>query len=241
MDIEIDFQDASIRTLKQELFIVKSILQKVHLLGRDNEIKIILTELNSKHLPIEAQHGFDETQLAIVISIFKLLENQRCITGLHYDEKAKAKTSFFLLPAVEELKYFRHRLLKELRVRGEILDEHFQFEFILINDKLKYEVDNNEIQFSDNESMKLEADSAYGRLLILLISNLGIRQGYKEICDAVKINYEGVDPDTDSSIKREVQLIKDDLVSRLLKAGMTSEQINKMIVARDGYKMNKMN
>lgn len=241
--MDIDLQDLDIRTLKQELFVIKKILEQIHFYGEDNTAKFMLAEFNSKYFPINSEYGYDETQLARITDVFKFLENNRCIQDLEYGDAMMARTTVHFLPIPSRLRAYKVQVLKELRVRGEIVDDHIQSKDILVNGKLKYDVDNNELQFDEGNPIKLSATSDYGRFLILLMSNLDQRQSYTQISDAVGIDYkaEDSDPEKDPSIKRQVSQIKDDLVSKLKKVGMAKEEIKKTIVARDGYKMNRMN
>lgn len=240
--MEIDFQEVSTRTLKQELFVLKRILEKIHLYGEGETTQCMLAEFNSKYFPMHTQQGLDETQLAKLTEIFDHLNKQDITEGLGYGEPMMMRTTVFFQPKEDKARIYKTRVLKELKARGEQVDEDFRSKDVLVNGVLKYEANNNELRFGENKPIKLSQTSDYGRLLILLMSNLNQVQSYTKICDTGVIDYkaEDADPETDQSIKRQVNQLKNDLVDRLKKTGMKVEQINEMIVARNGYKMNKL-
>lgn len=144
------------------------------------------------------------------------------------------------LNVIDALTEFRNKLKEEssrqnTNLGGENKDS-------LINGKLSYNIDNREVKYNNNRPLGLNPLSDYGKFLIFLMSNLEKRVSYTQLCDAIGIDYktEGVDPETDPSIKRQIQQIKKDLSGRLKKAGVPKKILDDLIVARDGYKMNKI-
>lgn len=241
INMSVNLRDIDTRTLKQELFIIKKILEQVHFRSEGSKIKLMFSVFDSKHLPLSTYDSFNKTYLEIIVGFLKLLERTGSVQHLNYSDVGTMNMSVSVLPIVDKIRLYKTFLLNELRSRGEIIDEHFSLKQLLRNGQLIYDLDSNELKFGGNEPIKLLSSSYYGKFLILLMDNLNQLVTYTQICNAVGINYGGVNPESDSSIKRQINKLRDDLILRLKKAGFSNSQTKKLIVARNGYKMNQLN
>lgn len=234
------FDDIPDIWLQQELKVINRILAKSSYFSRDEHIQGQYSEfLNYPIIPSSGSFYMDDV-LARLSEIFKKIENFNLIFDVSYGEPEMQRTSIFFFPDLGNLRAYKTALIKELEIR----DPSFKgtSNDILKNGKLTYSIDNKEVRYGDNIAIPLSPTSDYGRFLILLMSNLDKRVNYTQICDAVGIDYktETADPETDPSIKRQIQQLKKDLIDRLKKTGIPKPILNDLIVSRDGYKMNKI-
>lgn len=238
---EYDFTDLPTLWLQQELIVINRILAKSSYFSPEEHMQGQYSEfLNYPIIPSSGSFYMDDV-LARLSEIFKKLERFSLINDVSYGEPEMQRTSIFFFPELGNLRVYKTALIKELQIR----DPSFKgtSRDTLKNGKLTYSIDNHEVKYDENTAMSLSPSSDYGSLLILLMSNVDKRFSYTEICEAVHIDYksENSNPEKDESIKRQIQQIKKDLLSRLKKAGVPKNELENLIVSRDGYKMSKIN
>lgn len=242
MNINIDFGDLPTIWLQQELSVINRILAKQSYYSPSKRIQGIYSEfLHYPLLPAEGSFYMDDV-LARLSEIINKFENIKLINDLIFGDPEMQRTSMFFYVNNDDIRLYKTALIKEIQQREGYNGKKTKNGDILVNGKLQYNLDNRELQYDTNPPIGLSVTSDYGRLLILLMSNLEKRVSYTKICDTINIDYktEQADPDTDPSIKRQIQQIKKDLSERLIKAGTPKEIVADLIVARDGYKMNKI-
>lgn len=234
-----DFSDIPTNWLKQELVFTNRLLAKLSYYSSDGRIRVKMSEFVGAILPSGGSISVDYG-LARISEVVKKFENFGLIHDLDYGEPEMQHTTMVFYVNVDQMRLYKTSLMKEIQRReGEV---ERKSKDRLENGKLVYSMDNREVNYGDNKPVPLSPTSDYGRLLILLISNIDKRVSYTQTCDAVGIDYktEGVDPENDAAIKRQIQQIKKDLLKRLKAAGVPPQVLTELIVARDGYKMNKI-
>lgn len=237
-----DFTDIPTSWLKQELFVAQSILAKLTYYGSE-EILMRMSEFYSNYFTPPGRLSDAYLVLGRISEVLKKFQNLNLIHDLDFGEPEMQNTTLSLSPYVDKLRLYKAILMKEIKLReggdSEITD---QSQDPLVNGQLSYSIDNREINYANNKPLGLDPSSDYGRFLILLMSNLDKRVTYTQICDAIGRDYkvEDINPESDPSVKREIQQIKKDLLARLKKAGVPPQVLSELIVARDGYKMNKI-
>lgn len=234
-----DFSDIPTSWLKQELAFINRILAKLSYYSSDGSIRTMMSEFIEAILPSSGSIFVDDG-LARISEVVKKFENFGLIHNLDYGEPEMQHTTIVFHVNADQMRLYKTSLIKEIQLReGEVESKSKDR---LENGKLVYSIDNREVVYSDNKSVSLSPTSDYGRFLTLLMSNIDKRVSYAQICDAVGIDYktEGVDPEKDAATKRQIQQIKKDLLKRLKTAGVPPQVLIELIVARDGYKMNKI-
>lgn len=240
MTSKYNFEDLPAIWLKQELVVINRILAKASYYNSEEGIKGMLSEFLVQPILPSSGNFYMDDALSRIIEIFKKFENIEVIQDLDYGEGQMQHTTMLYFPILSNLRLYKTALIKELQIKDNTYKSHDGD--VLKNGKLTYSIGNKEVKYDVNQSIPLSSTSDYGRFLILLMSNVDKRRSYSEIYKAVGIDYETekLNPETDLSIKRQIQQIKSDLTDRLKKAGIPSNILKDLIVARDGYKMNKI-
>jgi len=236
-----NFSDIPPGWLKQELFVINLMLAKLTYYDSKDSIKVLMSEfLYTPMVPVNTPFYMDDV-LARISEIVKKFENLGLIHDLAYGEPKMQHTTILFFVNTDKMRIYKTLLIKETRLRGGGGKAEVDKD-LLINGKLTYNIGNREVKYDENKPLGLDPSSDYGRFLTLLMSNLEKRVTYTQICDAIGRDYkvEGINPETDTSIKREVQQVKKDLLTRIQKAGVPKSILSELIVPRDGYKMNKI-
>lgn len=240
MSVELDFSDIPLSYLKQELFVAQKILAKASYYKQGEKVLGRLSEFYSKYFPVPSSLGEAYDTLGRVNEVLKKFNNLEFITNLEYGNRAMQSTTISFLINKDKLRLYKVLLIKEIRIREGGISENEDNEDILRNGKLSYDIDNQEVKYDENPTIGLTSSTDYGRFLILLMSKIDRRISYTDICDAIGRDYkiENADPEKDRSIRREIQLLKKDLLIKLKKTGIPKKELDNLIVSRNGYKMN---
>jgi hypothetical protein len=237
-----DFGDIPSGWLKQELYVINLMLAKATYYDAEDPIRIMMSELlHTPMVPVNTEFYMDDI-LSKITEIVDKFENFNLIHDLAYGEPAMQHTTMVFFVSKDKMRIYKTLIIKEMRIREGGNESEAEDKDLLVNGKLSFNIGNHEVKYDENKSLGLDPSSDYGRFLILLMSNLEKRVSYTQICDATGRDYKGekADPEDDPSIKREMQQIKKDLLSRLQKAGVPELVLSELIVPRDGYMMHKI-